>query len=381
MATITFEQVTKRFPGGATALDALDLAIADGEFLVLVGPSGCGKSTALRLLAGLEEMSGGRLLIGGKLANDASPRARNIAMVFQSYALYPHLSVAQNIAFGLTVRGIDKAEIAAKVADAARILELGDYLDRRPGQLSGGQRQRVAMGRALVRSPNAFLMDEPLSNLDARLRGQMRAEIVDLQRRTGVTTLYVTHDQVEAMTMGHRVAVMNRGVLQQLDPPRVLYDRPKNLFVAGFIGAPGMNFLNGQLLNEAGHSVLRLGAHRFALACDQTDERSVIVGLRPEALRLARDGEAALPGTVAFVEDLGATLLAHVDCDGARVTTATDDGSDDFTASHLRLRAVLDTAATVKAGDTVRLAPDLARLYLFDGKSGLRLSLDTRFAP
>ncbi len=373
MATITFDRVSKRFDMGAVALDALDLAVADGEFLVLVGPSGCGKSTALRLVAGLEDISSGQLLIDGRLANQASPRARNVAMVFQSYALYPHLSVADNIAFGLTVRGVPKREIAAKVAEAARLLELGDYLQRRPAQLSGGQRQRVAMGRALVRAPNAFLMDEPLSNLDARLRGQMRGEIVDLQKRTGVTTLYVTHDQVEAMTMGHRVAVLNRGVLQQLAPPRTLYDRPRNLFVAGFIGSPGMNFVNGRTSVEGGAGVLQLGEHRIALP-RPVGEATVVAGLRPEALRPTDETAGALPGTVAVVEDFGASALVHVELHGARVTTATDDGSDDFTASHLRLRVVLEAGTAPRIGAAVRLAPDPARLHLFEARTGLALA-------
>jgi multiple sugar transport system ATP-binding protein len=375
MATITFEGVTKAFAGGPPAVAGLDLAVADGEFLVLVGPSGCGKTTALRMVAGLEDITAGRLLIGGRLANDASPRERDIAMVFQSYALYPHLSVAANIGFGLAVRGVATAEVARKVAEVAALLELGDYLDRRPGQLSGGQRQRVAMGRALVRAPNAFLMDEPLSNLDARLRGQMRAEIADLQKRTGVTTLYVTHDQVEAMTMGDRVAVMSRGVLQQLDAPRALYDRPANLFVAGFIGSPGMNFIQGRLSRQDGSARLRLGDHAFALPAGDGGaggEARVVAGVRPEAFRQAGADEpiGTLPGTVAFVEDLGATLLAHVVVHGARVTTATDDGTDAFTASHLKLRVTLDPAQAVRPGDAIRLAPDVARLHLFDAATG-----------
>ena len=342
--------------------------------MVLVGPSGCGKSTALRLAAGLEEISEGRLLIGGRLANEASPRARNIAMVFQSYALYPHLSVAENIAFGLTVRGVAEAAIAAKVAATARLLELVDYLGRRPAQLSGGQRQRVAMGRALVREPNAFLMDEPLSNLDARLRGQMRAEIVDLQRRTGVTTLYVTHDQVEAMTMGHRVAVLNRGVLQQLAPPRTLFDAPHNLFVAAFIGAPGMNFLDAVIDRADGVPLLRLGAHAFGLpAGTALPDGPVVVGLCPESFHAVDEGVLALPGQVAFVEDFGATVLVHVSVDGARVRPALSLDADAFATDHLRLRAQLPAGIAVRAGQRLRLAPDLGRLYLFDRKEGLSL--------
>ena len=244
----------------------LDLHIAEGEFLILVGPSGCGKSTALRIVAGLDDPTSGRLLINGAFANDAAPRDRNVAMVFQSYALYPHLSVAQNIGFGLKVRGTEPADIQRKVSEVAATLELTDYLGRKPAKLSGGQRQRVAMARALVRSPNAFLMDEPLSNLDARLRGQMRQEIAALQRRTGVTTVYVTHDQVEAMTMGTRVAVLDRGLLQQVGPPRALYDAPRNRFVAGFIGSPAMNFFNATVeLSSDGAAALRFGRHRLAV--------------------------------------------------------------------------------------------------------------------
>ncbi len=248
MAQIIFENVSKQYPDGLHAVRSLDLAIEDGEFLVLVGPSGCGKSTALRMVAGLEDISEGQIIVGGAVANDLSPRDRNIAMVFQSYALYPHLTVAENIGFGLRVRGVGKAEIAAKVKATAEILELSDYLARKPAQLSGGQRQRVAMGRAIVREPHAFLMDEPLSNLDARLRVQMRAEIAKIQKMTGVTTIYVTHDQVEAMTMGDRVAVMNRGVLQQLGAPRTLYHEPANLFVASFIGSPAINLIEGVIV-------------------------------------------------------------------------------------------------------------------------------------
>ena len=381
MATIVFDEVTKLYDTGVAAVSALSLDIADGEFLVLVGPSGCGKSTALRMIAGLEEISSGRLLIGGKLANEASPRERNIAMVFQSYALYPHLSVAENIGFGLKVRGAGKAEVERAVSQAARLLELTEFLGRKPAQLSGGQRQRVAMGRALVRAPNAFLMDEPLSNLDARLRGQMRAEIASLQKRTGVTTVYVTHDQIEAMTMGHRVAVMNRGVLQQLATPRELYDAPRTLFVAGFIGAPAMNFIEGVLSVEDGAVRLQLGEHRVSLArdagFDTSDQaRPVVAGIRPEAFRLATEEnppECTLPGTVAFVEDLGATLLVHVDLDGARVVAPSDIETDNFAITHMRLRVTLDGTIAMKAGDRVRLAASPARIHLFDAQTGLSL--------
>jgi multiple sugar transport system ATP-binding protein len=363
MAEIVFERVTKRYDDGHLAVDALDLRIEDGEFLVLVGPSGCGKSTALRMIAGLEEISDGALVIDGTVANDLSPRDRNIAMVFQSYALYPHLSVADNIGFGLKVRGSDKAAIRAKVEETAKLLELSDLLDRKPGRLSGGQRQRVAMGRALVRSPKAFLLDEPLSNLDARLRGQMRAEIAHLQKMTGVTTVYVTHDQVEAMTMGDRVAVMNKGVLQQLAAPRLLYDAPANLFVAGFIGSPPMNLLAGTVTGSGEDFALQLGALTSPLDATALDVRpgiprsvgrDIIAGIRPEALGLARNatpGPGRLAGTVAFVEDLGASLLVHLDLAGAAVVAAgvSEDG-EELQSARTRLRAVIDGTQPVRKG-------------------------------
>ncbi|MCX5497193.1 sn-glycerol-3-phosphate ABC transporter ATP-binding protein UgpC [Kaistia dalseonensis] len=379
MAEIVFDRVTKRYDDGQLAVNALNLTIEDGEFLVLVGPSGCGKSTALRMIAGLEEISDGELKIDGTVANDLAPRDRNIAMVFQSYALYPHLTVAENIAFGLKVRGADQAEIDRKVAETAKLLELTDYLKRKPGKLSGGQRQRVAMGRALVRSPKAYLMDEPLSNLDARLRGQMRAEIARLQKMTGVTTVYVTHDQVEAMTMGDRVAVMNKGVLQQLAGPRTLYDAPANLFVAGFIGSPPMNLLAGQIVGEGGNLTLQLGQLTIPLdqaaltarpAITRNIGKPIIAGVRPEAFHCVL-GEATppgtLPGTVAFVEDLGASLLVHVDLDGASVVAADDpSGGDEMVAARTRLRAVLDGTLHFKAGERIRLTVDPARIHLFD---------------
>ncbi|MCX5481357.1 sn-glycerol-3-phosphate ABC transporter ATP-binding protein UgpC [Kaistia geumhonensis] len=382
MAEIVFDRVTKRYDDGQIAVNALDLTIADGEFLVLVGPSGCGKSTALRMIAGLEEISDGELRIDGELANDLAPRERNIAMVFQSYALYPHLTVAENIGFGLKVRGADKAEIDRKVRETAELLELGDYLARKPGKLSGGQRQRVAMGRALVRSPKAYLMDEPLSNLDARLRGQMRAEIARLQKMTGVTTIYVTHDQVEAMTMGDRVAVMNKGVLQQLAEPRRLYDAPANLFVAGFIGSPPMNLLAGTVGSADGGPALRLGqvtvpldaaalAERPALAA--SDGRAVVAGIRPEALQIAEDDPSApgrLCGRVAFVEDLGASLLVHVDLDaGAVVASDVTSEGDEMSSARTRLRAVLDGTLAVKSGQRIGLTVEAARVHVFDAKT------------
>ncbi len=388
MAEIVFDRVTKRYDDGQLAVNALDLTIVDGEFLVLVGPSGCGKSTALRMIAGLEEISDGELQIDGVVANDLAPRDRNIAMVFQSYALYPHLTVAENIGFGLKVRGADKAEIDRKVAQTAQLLELGDYLGRKPGKLSGGQRQRVAMGRALVRSPKAYLMDEPLSNLDARLRGQMRAEIARLQKMTGVTTVYVTHDQVEAMTMGDRVAVMNKGVLQQLAKPRELYDAPANLFVAGFIGSPPMNMLSGQIGSVDGAPTLLLGemaipldaaalAARPALA--SLLGRSIIAGIRPEAFQVAPDapGEPGrICGTVAFVEDLGASLLVHVDLDAGAVVASgiESESGDEMTSARTRLRAVLDGTLGIKGGTRIGLTVEPARIHVFDAASELAIT-------
>lgn len=376
MAQIVFDGVVKTYEGGHTAVRGLDLDIRDGEFMVLVGPSGCGKTTALRMIAGLEDISGGKLLINGEVANDLSPRHRNIAMVFQSYALYPHLTVAENIAFGLRVRRVDKAVIETKIRDVAALLELTEYLDRKPAKLSGGQRQRVAMGRALVRSPNAFLMDEPLSNLDARLRGQMRAEIAKLQRMTAVTTVYVTHDQVEAMTMGDRVAVMNRGQLQQLDTPRALYDRPANLFVASFIGSPPINLFNAELAGLAGQPVARLGTFSLALGKRSTaDAGKVIVGIRPESLRPTElDGVGTIAGRVAFIEDLGANLLVHLDVEGAELVNAgVLEDDEDIKSVRPRLRAMLDGGLNVRPGDVMRLSVDSAAIHLFDATSGLAL--------
>ena len=381
MATITFESITKRHDNGQLALCDLDLHVAEGEFLILVGPSGCGKSTALRIVAGLDVPSAGRLLIDGTVANEVAPRDRNVAMVFQSYALYPHLTVARNIAFGLTVRDVPHAEIAAKVRDVAATLELSEYLDRKPAQLSGGQRQRVAMARALVRSPNAFLMDEPLSNLDARLRGQMREEIAALQRRTGVTTIYVTHDQVEAMTMGTRVAVLNRGVLQQVGAPRTLYDAPDNLFVAGFIGSPAMNFFEAAV-DRGPDDALAIGLEPYRLAVppealEQLPDLArhvgakVIAGIRPEAFRLATSTElGALRATVRFVEDLGATLLVSADIDGLAPLRTPDGGEDDFAASRRHTKLVMDGASRLRAGDAIYLVVDTRQLHLFDPATG-----------
>ncbi|TAT71531.1 ABC transporter ATP-binding protein [Rhizobium ruizarguesonis] len=373
MAEIVFDQISKSYGDGYAAIRNLDMTIRDSEFLVLVGPSGCGKSTALRMIAGLEEITDGRLTINGAIVNDLAPRDRDIAMVFQSYALYPHLTVAENIGFGLRVRGLDKADIARKVQETAKLLELEDYLARKPAQLSGGQRQRVAMGRALARSPQAFLMDEPLSNLDARLRGQMRAEIARMQKMSGITTVYVTHDQVEAMTMGDRVAVMKSGVLQQLGTPRSLYDQPANLFVASFMGSPAMNLLATDLFATENGPEARFGQASILFSGEVLAERpriaaaagcAVVLGIRPEAFQPVDAG--GLTGTVAFVEDLGANLLVHVDVEAADRLKSLSAEEDDVTLSAPRLRVIIDATRRVKIGERLSLAADSARIHVFD---------------
>ncbi|MBY5402353.1 ABC transporter ATP-binding protein [Rhizobium leguminosarum] len=373
MAEIVFDQISKSYGDGYAAIRNLNMTIRDGEFLVLVGPSGCGKSTALRMIAGLEEITDGRLTINGAVVNDLAPRDRDVAMVFQSYALYPHLTVAENIGFGLRVRGLDKADIARKVQETAKLLELEDYLARKPAQLSGGQRQRVAMGRALARSPQAFLMDEPLSNLDARLRGQMRAEIARMQKMSGITTVYVTHDQVEAMTMGDRVAVMKSGVLQQLGTPRSLYDQPANLFVASFMGSPAMNLLATDLFATENGPEARFGQASIVFSGEVLTERpriasaagrAVVLGIRPEAFQPVDAG--GLTGTVAFVEDLGANLLVHVDVEAADRLKSLSAEEDDVTLSAPRLRLIIDGTRRVKIGERLSLAADPARVHVFD---------------
>ncbi len=384
MASIGFENVTKRYDGGQVALSGLTLDVEEGEFLILVGPSGCGKSTALRIAAGLDSPSSGILRIGGKIATDAAPRDRNIAMIFQSYALYPHLSVARNIGFGLRVRGMAGAEIERHVREAAATLELTEYLDRKPAQLSGGQRQRVAMARALVRSPNAFLMDEPLSNLDARLRGHMRQEIAALQRRRRITTIYVTHDQVEAMTMGSRIAVMDRGVLQQVGSPRDLYDAPVNRFVAGFLGSPAMNFIAAVVENGPnGLAALQMGPHRLALGAAHTAQLAgfgrkpgapIVLGLRPEGFRIASNLDGAvLPATVRFVEDLGAATLVSVEVDGVSVLRGAGGGDDDLLAALRHLKVSLNGRPNVAVGDAIRLALEPSQFHFFDNMTGQAL--------
>jgi len=386
MAEIVFDQVSKNYGDGYAAIRNLDLTIRDGEFLVLVGPSGCGKSTALRMIAGLEEITHGRLMINGTVVNDLAPRDRDVAMVFQSYALYPHLTVEENIGFGLRVRGLGKAEIARTVHETATLLELDDYLARKPGQLSGGQRQRVAMGRALARKPQAFLMDEPLSNLDARLRGQMRAEIARMQKMSGITTVYVTHDQVEAMTMGDRVAVMKGGVLQQLGTPRSLYDAPANLFVASFLGAPAMNLLAADLVKTSDGLQARFGQTSILFTGEVLNERpaikaaagtAVVLGIRPEAFRpvdlVAAPDLPAIAGVVAFVEDLGSSLLVHVDVEAADHLKSLSAEPDDVALSSPRLRVLLDGTRRVRSGERLSLAADAARIHLFDAATEIAI--------
>ena len=383
MAEITFDGVTKIFGDDIRAVDDLSLHVADGEFMVLVGPSGCGKTTALRMLAGLEDITSGTLSIGGSVVNNVLPKDRDVAMVFQNYALYPHMTVAQNMGFALKVRGLSKAEIAKKVGEAAAIQRLTDYLDRRPKALSGGQRQRVAMGRAIVRSPQAFLMDEPLSNLDAQLRVEMRLEIARIQRLLGVATVYVTHDQIEAMTMGDRVAVMRAGKLQQCDTPQDLYDHPRNEFVAGFMGSPPMNLLRGSLESNDSGLALVLGSQRLAVPSNYATSHElprvngpgVIFGVRPEDIEvLEHSGSDSLSTKVERREALGAEILVHlalVDAVGNDAFVVNDSGA--VVSRPTTLVAKMGPRSGVSVGDQlqVRLNPD--HFHFFDTDSGLSL--------
>ncbi len=391
-----YDGVWKVYDDGTEAVKDLNLDIGDGELMVIVGPSGCGKTTALRMLAGLEEISDGTLRIGDRVVNDLTPRDRDIAMVFQSYALYPHMTVEKNLAFGLNLRKLPKKEVAERVQRAARILQIDEFLKRKPRQLSGGQRQRVAMGRAIVREPQAFLMDEPLSNLDAKLRVQMRAEIHQLQRRLGVTTLYVTHDQVEAMTMGDRVAVMNAGHLQQVDTPQVLYDQPVNEFVAGFIGSPSINLVEAQLERSNGHLQAKMGEHLLAVDDQAARNRSelekyvgrdVILGIRPEDFEDASIESAAPPDrrlkvTADLTEPLGSEVLVHFRTqatgvvpsaaaadvgEDAEVRLGGDGAGDDEAAT--RLVARVSPKSRIAVGSDIELAVDTTRLYFFDPES------------
>ena len=380
MAGVRLNHLQKKYDNGYEAISDLNIDIADGEFLILVGPSGCGKSTALRMLAGLETISGGELWIGDRMVNDTPPRERDIAMVFQSYALYPHMSVGQNIGFGLKLARMPKAEINAKVTEAAKMLGLEKLLDRKPKALSGGQRQRVAMGRAIVRDPKVFLMDEPLSNLDAKLRVQMRTDILQLQRRVNTTTVYVTHDQVEAMTMGDRVAVLNGGVLQQVAPPQELYDRPNNAFVAAFIGSPPMNLMQARVLVmgdsvtlDVGGDLVEVPAERLAASPTLSgyNGKTITLGLRAEHVGAPSViGEAAprLKGRVALVEMLGSETLVHFATAATKVH-ADPDAPVDTATEHLYL-ARFSPRAQITVDEPIELAVDMTAAHLFDAESG-----------
>lgn len=379
MATISLKQVKKSYGNGYEAVHGLDLEIGEGEFMVLVGPSGCGKTTVLRMVAGLEEITSGTVSIGDRRVNDVSPKDRDIAMVFQNYALYPHMTVAENIGFALKLKKMAKVEVNKRVVEAAAVLGLTEWLDRKPAQLSGGQRQRVAMGRAIVREPAAFLMDEPLSNLDAKLRVQMRAEVSRIQRRLGVATLYVTHDQIEAMTMGDRVAVINRGTLLQCAPPQKLYDHPSDMFVAAFIGSPAMNLYEATL-SEAGGFV-RLGSQQVALPPEilllrpglrAYVDKQLVVGIRPEHLDAAySDRAGSLEGEVDLIESLGAEMLVHFSIDARRVHPEglQDDVGDGLSVSGEGV-ARIDPRSPVTAGTRQRFFFDPARLHFFDPGTG-----------
>jgi len=402
VANVTFDRVAKVYPDRTRAVNGLDHDVQDGEFMVLVGPSGCGKTTALRMLAGLEDISEGTIRIGERVVNHVPSRDRDIAMVFQSYALYPHLSVYENIAFGLKIKKLPKAEIEKRVQNAARILGLEPFLQRKPRALSGGQRQRVAMGRAIVREPSAFLMDEPLSNLDAKLRVQMRAEIASLQRELGVTTLYVTHDQVEAMTMGDRVAVMRKGELLQVADPQTLYDRPVNLFVGGFIGSPAMNMVEASLERRNGEFTATVGDQTIAVAPETLERRpalaaytgrTVVLGVRPEDLEDAAIADRAgseqrLAATAELTEALGSEIMVHFQIKGRHPATeevkelAQDVGDERQTsrlaeAEMARLVGRFSPRSRVKEGEPVEVAVDTRSLHFFDPDTGLGIYDET----
>jgi multiple sugar transport system ATP-binding protein len=388
MAEIVLEGVSKVFADGYEAVKEMSLDIADGEFMILVGPSGCGKSTALRMIAGLEDISSGELKIGGEQVNDRSPKDRDIAMVFQNYALYPHMTVRENMGFALKLAHVDQAEIDRKVEEAAQTLDLTQHLDRRPANLSGGQRQRVAMGRAIVRDPKAFLMDEPLSNLDAKLRVQMRTEVARLQSELETTTVYVTHDQTEAMTLGDRVAVMRAGVLQQVGTPAELYENPKNLFVAGFIGSPAMNFMPAEL--AGGKVKLPIGEVDAGEFGGGRNDGPVVAGLRPESFEdveivgdLTQQRGIVFEAEIDLVESLGSDLYAyfHVESEGVQSDQLADlvsDRLDETGAASLRegqeqVVARLEPTSKVKRRQTAKLWADTAKLHMFDPESGVSL--------
>jgi multiple sugar transport system ATP-binding protein len=391
MAEIEFDDVVKRYPDGFEAVKHMNLEIRDGELMILVGPSGCGKSTALRMIAGLEDISEGDLKIGGEVVNDLAPKDRDIAMVFQNYALYPHMTVRQNMGFALKLRKAPQEDIDRRVNEAAKILDLEQHLERKPANLSGGQRQRVAMGRAIVREPKAFLMDEPLSNLDAKLRVEMRAAVSRLQQRLETTTVYVTHDQTEAMTLGDRVAVMRAGILQQVDAPRALYDQPRNIFVAGFIGSPAMNFFTGAIEGDTiqtpmGAVPLRDELRR-SLEAHGTERRDVIVGVRPEDfedVKYAPEGHEGwtFDASIELTESMGSEIYAHFDfeqsgeLDSEELRELQEDaGTSDVPGSasgHAVAR--VDAASDVKAGERAKLWLDTAKIHLFNPSDGLSLT-------
>jgi multiple sugar transport system ATP-binding protein len=392
VAEITFESVSKIYDDGTLAVDELDLAIEDGELMVVVGPSGCGKTTALRMLAGLEEISEGTIAIGERVVNDLSPKERDVAMVFQNYALYPHMTVEDNLAFGLRFRKLPKPESKERVRRAASILQIDEYLDKKPRALSGGQRQRVAMGRAIVREPQAFLMDEPLSNLDAKLRVQMRGEIHDLQRRLGVTTLYVTHDQTEAMTLGDRVAVMQGGRLQQVATPQALYERPVNEFVAGFIGSPSINMVEAELARSNGRLYVSFGGQRLAVdeklvgghpGLESYVGRTVLLGIRPEnfedaSLEPGAPQDRRLTSTCRLTEPLGAEVLVYFPVSAPVVMTGAEPEDSvaadpilgalglETTEGAASLVARVSPETRITEGSRIELAVDTSRLYFFD---------------
>ncbi len=394
MAGITLERLTKVYADGTLAVDALDLEVEDGEFVVFVGPSGCGKTSALRMIAGLEDITAGTVRIGDELVNDLPPKSRDIAMIFQNYALYPHMNVADNMAFGLKMRRVDRGEIRSRVEDAARILGLSEVLGKRPRHLSGGQRQRVAMGRAIVRHPQAFLMDEPLSNLDAKLRVQMRAEIARIQRDLAVTTIYVTHDQSEAMTLGDRVCVLRGGVLQQVARPQVLYDRPANLFVAGFIGSPAMNMVEAQLYEQDGRYALSFGPHRLPVGEDvlaahpalkRYAGKTVALGIRPEDLEDASldpdsPAERRLSVQADIKEDMGSEIYVHFAIDAPTPQAAllrevvgdeALDAAEEQTHHHgSPWVARVGRTSGAREGERIELAVGTAHLHFFDLDSG-----------
>ncbi|OXM56854.1 ABC transporter ATP-binding protein [Amycolatopsis thailandensis] len=390
MAEIVLEKVSKKYPDGALAVSEVDITIADGEFIILVGPSGCGKSTTLNMVAGLEDISSGELRIDGQRVNEKAPKDRDIAMVFQSYALYPHMSVRENMAFPLRLAKVDDRIVRSKVEEAAQILDLTGHLDRKPANLSGGQRQRVAMGRAIVRNPKAFLMDEPLSNLDAKLRGQMRTSVSKIQKQLGTTTLYVTHDQTEAMTLGDRVVVLRAGYVQQIGSPQFLYDNPANLFVAGFIGSPSMNFVpatleNGTARSALGDIPLTDRVRQLVEAADAP--REVIVGIRPEHFEdaalvdaSAREGGATFTAHVDVLESMGSEKFAHFSVEGEVASSsdladlAADSGSSDVPGSESQIVARLSAASSAAENQNIELWFDADKIKLFDGASGKNLT-------